>query len=144
MRFTFSRTMLAAATLLGATLAHAAYPDRNITLVVTYPPGGTADRVARLIAPELSKELGQNVIVDNRGGAGGMIGAAYVAKAAPDGYTIMLDAANHTQNPALRKMQFDTLKQVPWRPSHASGARARNPGSTPLAAGAVRGAVRVL
>lgn len=110
MRFPFTRTLLATATLLGATLAHAAYPDRNITLVVTYPPGGTADRVARLIAPELAKELGQNVIVDNRGGAGGMIGAAYVAKAAPDGYTIMLDAANHTQNPALRKMQFDTLK----------------------------------
>lgn len=110
MRFSLTRTLLATATLLGATLAHAAYPDRNVTLVVTYPPGGTADRVARLIAPELAKELGQNVIVDNRGGAGGMIGAAFVAKAAPDGYTIMLDAANHVQNPALRKMSFDTLK----------------------------------
>jgi len=110
MRFTLTRTLLATATLLASTLAHAVYPDRNVTLVVTYPPGGTADRVARLIAPELAKELGQNVIVDNRGGAGGMIGAAYVAKAAPDGYTIMLDAANHAQNPALRKMQFDTLK----------------------------------
>ncbi len=94
-----------------ASLSHAAYPERPVTLVVTYPPGGTADRVARLIAPELAKELGQNVVVDNRGGAGGMIGAAYVAKAPADGYTIMLDAANHVQNPALRSsMQFDTLK----------------------------------
>ncbi len=89
----------------------AAYPERPITLVVTYPPGGTADLVARLLAPEVAKELGQNVVVENRGGAGGMIGGALVAKAAPDGYTIMLDAANHAQNPAVQpKMLFDTLK----------------------------------
>ena len=89
----------------------AAYPERPITLVVTYPPGGTADLVARLLAPEVAKELGQNVVVVNRGGAGGMIGGALVAKAAPDGYTIMLDAANHAQNPAVQpKMLFDTLK----------------------------------
>ena len=89
----------------------AAYPERPVTLVVTYPPGGTADLVARMLAPEVSKELGQNVIVENRGGAGGMIGGASVAKAAPDGYTIMLDAANHAQNPAVQpKMLFDTLK----------------------------------
>ena len=89
----------------------AAYPERPITLVVTYPPGGTADLVARLLAPEVAKDLGQNVVVENRGGAGGMIGGALVAKAAPDGYTIMLDAANHAQNPAVQpKMLFDTLK----------------------------------
>jgi len=89
----------------------AAYPERPITLVVTYPPGGTADLVARLLAPEVAKELGQNVVVENRGGAGGMIGGALVAKAVPDGYTIMLDAANHAQNPAVQpKMLFDTLK----------------------------------
>jgi tripartite-type tricarboxylate transporter receptor subunit TctC len=92
-------------------VAIAAYPERPITLVVTYPPGGTADLVARLLAPEVAKELGQNVIVENRGGAGGMIGGASVAKAAPDGYTLMLDAANHAQNPAVQpKMLFDTLK----------------------------------
>ena len=105
------KTILGAVGFCIVTAAHAAYPERPITLVVTYPPGGTADRVARLVAPELAKELGQNVVVDNRGGAGGMIGAAYVAKAPADGYTIMLDAANHVQNPALRaSMQFDTLK----------------------------------
>ena len=80
----------------------AAYPERPVTLVVTYPPGGTADLVARMLAPEVSKDLGQNVVVENRGGAGGMIGGASVAKAAPDGYTIMLDAANHAQNPAVQ------------------------------------------
>lgn len=105
------RTWLVVAGLLFNGLANAAYPERAITLVVTYPPGGTADTVARILAPELSKQLGQNIVVENRGGAGGMIGGASVAKAAPDGYTIMLDAANHAQNPALQpKMQFDTLK----------------------------------
>lgn len=105
------RCMLGSAALLICGSAQAAYPDHPITLVVTYPPGGTADTVARIVAPELSKQLGQSIVVENRGGAGGMIGGASVAKAAPDGYTIMLDAANHAQNPALQpKMQFDTLK----------------------------------
>ncbi len=106
-----TRCLLSAAALLFCGAAHAVYPDHPVTLVVTYPPGGTADTVARILAPELSKQLGQTIVVENRGGAGGMIGGATVAKAAPDGYTIMLDAANHAQNPALQpKMQFDTLK----------------------------------
>jgi tripartite-type tricarboxylate transporter receptor subunit TctC len=81
------KTILGALGFCAVTAVQAAYPERPITLVVTYPPGGTADRVARLVAPELAKELGQNVVVDNRGGAGGMIGAAFVAKAPADGYT---------------------------------------------------------
>ena len=94
----------------GAGAASAAYPERAITLVVTYPPGGTVDVVARLIGPKLAAELGQPVVIENRGGAGGMIGGAVVAKAQPDGYTLMLDASNHAQNPALHsRMQFDTL-----------------------------------
>jgi tripartite-type tricarboxylate transporter receptor subunit TctC len=102
---------LGALALGSAAAASAAYPERPITMVVSYPPGGTVDLVARLIAPELEKELGQTVIVDNKGGAGGMLGGAYVARAKPDGYTILMDASNHAQNPALReKMTFDTLK----------------------------------
>jgi tripartite-type tricarboxylate transporter receptor subunit TctC len=103
---------LAAIVMAGAAAsASAAYPERPVTLVVTYPPGGTVDVVARLIGPRLSAELGQPVIIENRGGAGGMIGGAVVAKAAPDGYTLMLDASNHGQNPALHsKMMFDTLR----------------------------------
>ncbi len=106
-----TRRVLSAAAFVLCGAAQAAYPDHPITLVVTYPPGGTADTVARILAPELSKQLGQTIVVENRGGAGGMIGGATVAKAVADGYTIMLDAANHAQNPALQpKMQFDTLK----------------------------------
>ncbi|MGY8527298.1 tripartite tricarboxylate transporter substrate binding protein [Paracidovorax citrulli] len=91
--------------------AAAAYPEKPIMLVVTYPPGGTVDVVARLIAPKLGEKLGQTVVIDNRGGAGGMIGGAMVARAKPDGYTLMLDASNHAQNPAIHsRMQFDTLR----------------------------------
>ena len=106
-----SALFAAAGLLAGAAgAASAAYPERAITLVVTYPPGGTVDVVARLIGPRLAAELGQPVVIENRGGAGGMIGGAVVAKAQPDGYTLMLDASNHAQNPALHsKMQFDTL-----------------------------------
>jgi len=104
------RGLAAAALLAAAGAAQAAYPERAITLVVTYPPGGTVDVVARLIGPKLAAELGQPVVIENRGGAGGMIGGAVVAKAKPDGYTLMLDASNHAQNPALHsRMQFDTL-----------------------------------
>jgi tripartite-type tricarboxylate transporter receptor subunit TctC len=109
-------TARAAAWVAGALLAAAAgsaaaaYPDRPITLLVTYPPGGTLDAVARVLAPKLQAALGQNVIVENRGGAGGMIGGAYVAKSAPDGYTVMIDASNYAQNPALHShMLFDTI-----------------------------------
>lgn len=107
------RVRLAAgiAALCGATAVHAAYPEKPITLVVSYPPGGTVDLVARLLGPELEKILGQPVVVENKGGAGGMIGGHYVARAQPDGYTLLMDASNHAQNPALReKMSFDTQK----------------------------------
>ncbi|HWK86235.1 MAG TPA: tripartite tricarboxylate transporter substrate binding protein [Xanthobacteraceae bacterium] len=66
------------------------FPDHPITLVAPFPPGGTTDVLARSIAQEMSKSIGQQVIVENRAGASGMIGAGYVAKAAPDGYTILL------------------------------------------------------
>jgi tripartite-type tricarboxylate transporter receptor subunit TctC len=87
------------------------WPDKPVKMVITYPAGGTVDAVARVIGPKLSQALGQPVVLDNRGGAGGMIGGDIVAKSAPDGYTLMLDASNHAQNPALHsKMPFDTLR----------------------------------
>lgn len=87
------------------------YPNKPITLVVTYPPGGGADAMARLLAPKMSEALGQNVVVDNKPGAGGQIGAAAVAKAAPDGYTLMLDASSFAVNPSLyRKLPYDPMK----------------------------------
>jgi tripartite-type tricarboxylate transporter receptor subunit TctC len=89
----------------------AAWPTKPITLIVTYPPGGGADAMARLIAPKLGETLGQNVIVDNRPGAGGQIGASFVAKAAPDGHTLMLDASSFAVNPALYpKLPYDSSK----------------------------------
>lgn len=109
-----TRAALGATFMLVALAAQAqAWPTKPIRLVVTYPPGGTVDTVARIIAPRLSARLGQPVVIDNRGGAGGAIGGDLVAKSPADGYTIMLDASNHSQNPALRsKMPFDTLRDL--------------------------------
>jgi len=80
-------------------------------MIVTYPPGGGADAMARLIAPKLGESLGQPVLVENRAGASGTIAAELVAKASPDGYTLMLDAANHAVNPSLYpKLPYDPEK----------------------------------
>lgn len=69
------------------------WPERPIRLVVTFPPGGSTDTIARIVMPKLAERLGQPIIVDNRPGAGGTMGVDYVAKAAPDGYTVVLGAA---------------------------------------------------
>ena len=95
-----------------ATGAFAQYPTKPIRLVVTYPPGGGADLMARLVAPKMSETLGQPVVVENKAGGGGQIGAGEVARAAPDGYTIMLDAANHAVNPSL-------YASLPYDPARA-------------------------
>lgn len=90
-------------------LAHAAFPERPITIVVPYAPGGAADAVARVLATRLGARLGTSVIVDNKAGASGTIGAAYVAKAAPDGYTVLYDATPYSINPHL----FASLPYAP-------------------------------
>ncbi len=87
------------------------WPDKPIKLVVPYPAGGNADTTARLLATQLGERLGQQVVVDNRPGGSGTIGAAAVAKAAPDGYTLLLDATAFTVNPSLfAKLPFDAGK----------------------------------
>jgi tripartite-type tricarboxylate transporter receptor subunit TctC len=92
-------------------MAQATYPSKPITLVVTYPPGGGADAMARLIAPQIGKALSQAIVIDNKPGAGGQIGAAAVAKASPDGYTLMLDASSFAVNPSLYpKLPYDSSK----------------------------------
>ena len=92
--------------------AFASYPDRAIHLIVPFAPGGNADIVGRIVGDEMSKALGQPVVVDNRGGAGGSIGAEVVARAAPDGYTLLVGSNGPlTVNPFVQaKLPYDLLK----------------------------------
>ncbi|MES2586709.1 MAG: tripartite tricarboxylate transporter substrate binding protein [Pseudomonadota bacterium] len=107
----FVKTLLVA--LLATTgLAHAQeWPSRPISLIVSYPPGGTADLMARTVATPLGKLLGTSVVVENKPGASGQIAASYVAKANADGYTLMLDASSYSVNPSLfPKLPYDPNK----------------------------------
>jgi tripartite-type tricarboxylate transporter receptor subunit TctC len=93
--------------------AHAAdtYPSRPIRLIVPYPPGGGTDIVGRVLGEKLSASLGQPIVVDNRGGAGGVLGTEIVAKAVPDGYTLLLVPTSHVINPSIyAKLPYDTAK----------------------------------
>jgi tripartite-type tricarboxylate transporter receptor subunit TctC len=102
---------LAAALCLRPRMAQAAYPDRPITLVVPFAPGGPTDIIARILAQALSQALGQNVVVDNRGGAAGNIGMGQAARAAPDGHTLLLTSTAIAVNPALFKnLPYDPFK----------------------------------
>jgi tripartite-type tricarboxylate transporter receptor subunit TctC len=109
-RLTFLIVLLASFTLACAQGTN--YPDRPIRIIAPYPPGGTTDLIARAIGEHLTKVWGQPVIVDNRAGASGMIGAAFVKKQPPDGYTLMVGStALISVNPHLYKnMQYDSVK----------------------------------
>ena len=105
------RLLAALAFLLAAegTLAQA-YPSKPIRFVVPYPPGGPTDILGRAVAQALTESLGQTVVVENKPGASGMIGAEQVAKAAPDGYTLLVNASIHVINPSLfSKTTFDAM-----------------------------------
>ena len=94
-----------------APLAHAAYPDKPIRIILPFAPGGNIDITARTVAPGLSEFLGQPVVVDNRGGAGGKAGTEIAAKAAPDGYTLLLGSSGAlTMSPAFYRVGYDPLK----------------------------------
>ena len=108
-----SRLTRAAALVLLLTSAAAAaddYPNKPVRLIVPFPPGGSNDVVGRLVAKQLSEELGQQVYVDNRGGAGGSIGTEACSVSAPDGYTLCIISIAHAVNPWLHKLNYDPIK----------------------------------
>jgi tripartite-type tricarboxylate transporter receptor subunit TctC len=118
MKNLISRAVLAGALLAVTALcvgaAHAqGWPNKPITLIVPFPPGGGTDAFARPLAAQLSKTLGKQVIIDNRGGAGGTVGASIAAKAQPDGYTFFIGAVHHTIAPSFYpKLDYDIEKDL--------------------------------
>ena len=95
----------------GSTHGQGSYPDKPIRFIVPYPPGGGTDVIARIVQDRLRAALGQSIVIENRGGAGGSIGTEAAAKAAPDGYTVLFTLSSHTINPAIfPKLGFDTAR----------------------------------
>ncbi|APV49873.1 receptor [Betaproteobacteria bacterium GR16-43] len=113
---TVTRAALAAAMLAllaPLALAQAPWPDKPVKLVAVFPPGGSVDQVARIVGQQLSVQIGQPVVVENKGGASGSIGVAQVALAPPDGYTFAVVFDTHGVNPSLiPNLPFDTLKDL--------------------------------
>ena len=104
--------LLALALSLGAAfpaVAQAPYPAKPVRFIIGFPPGGTNDIVGRLVAPKLSEFLGQQVVVENRGGANTAIASEMFVRMPPDGYTILMNAPGHATNPSLLKLNFDSI-----------------------------------
>jgi tripartite-type tricarboxylate transporter receptor subunit TctC len=107
----FSKTLLGAALLALAAQAAAQYPNKPVHVVISFTPGSSTDIVGRIVAQKLSEMWGQPVVPENRGGAGGSIGSAVVAKAEPDGYTLLINSNAHSVNPAIyAKLPYETTK----------------------------------
>jgi tripartite-type tricarboxylate transporter receptor subunit TctC len=90
--------------------AAATYPIRPIRVIVPFTPGGQPDIFARMVGERLTQSLGQQIVVDNRPGAGGMMGSKTVVEATPDGYTLLSNSSSHAIAPAVRKLPYDTLR----------------------------------
>src|SRR5215510_2587141 len=105
----------AAAFLAASGSAHAqgtSYPTKPIRLIYPFPPGGGADFVGRLIAPKLAEAWGQQIVSENRSGAGGNIGAELALRSPPDGYTMLVITGSYTVNPSVYKVPFDSVNDV--------------------------------
>jgi tripartite-type tricarboxylate transporter receptor subunit TctC len=109
MTMNFTRKSIAAAFALAVSAGAGAWPTKPVTFIVPYPPGGGTDVIARIVQEPLSRQLGQPVVIENRGGAGGSIGTAVAARSAPDGHTMLFTLSSHSINPAIYgKLPFDT------------------------------------
>ena len=120
-------------------LAQSAYPSRPIRLIVPYPAGGATDVVARVVAEKMSESLGQPVVVENRPGAGTMIGASTVARSSPDGYTVLIgDTGTYALNPTLygARLTYSPLKD--FAPVCRTGRVPLILAANPMTAGARR------
>lgn len=108
------RLLIAALALAIALPAHAetSWPEKPVHIIVAFTPGSATDVIARAMSNELSAKLGQPVIIENKPGAGGTIAAAQVAKAAPDGYTVLVNSSGHTVSPYIYKLGYDTAKDL--------------------------------
>ncbi len=108
--FTVAGVIAATAMLLPLAAFGQAYPAKTVRVIVVFPPGGSNDVVARIVFQKMTDQLGQQFVIDNRGGAAGTIGADVVAKSPPDGYTLMIQSATHIANAHLYKsLPYDTL-----------------------------------
>ncbi len=114
LRRTFTAALLGAALALPAAAQAQAWPGKQpIKLVAVFPPGGSVDQVARVLAPALQQALGQTVVVENKGGASGSVGTGQVVAAAPDGYTFAVVFDTHAVNPSLQpQLSFDTRRDL--------------------------------
>ena len=110
--FTPQARAIAIAVALLAPAAHAqTYPAKPVRMIVPFAPGGNTDIIARIVSPDMSKNLGQQIAIDNRGGAGSIIGTEMASKAPADGYTLLMVSAAHTINPAMtKKLPYDSIK----------------------------------
>ena len=88
------------------------YPTRSIRLIVPFPPGGSNDIVGRVIGQQLGERLGKPVVIDNRGGAGGLIGTETAIHAQPDGYTLLVISVAYSYSPAIYKLPYDSVKAI--------------------------------
>ncbi|MBB3898593.1 tripartite tricarboxylate transporter substrate-binding protein [Roseococcus suduntuyensis] len=108
-----SLPLLAGLGLAAPTIARAAFPERPVTMVIPYATGGSADVLGRVIAPEMSRILGQTVVVEQRPGAGGHIGGAHVARSSPaDGYSFVLGSVSKATGPSLQTLNYDPLNDL--------------------------------
>src|SRR5262245_26858477 len=109
----FTLLLVALSVILPARKSQAQYPERPIRLILPFPAGGAVDHVARLVTARMAEELGRPFVIENKGGAGGVIATDATAKAPPDGYTLLLTTPNHTINAALHpKLPYDTDKDI--------------------------------